>query len=121
MKRSSRVSFVSQCTTSLSECAVTGSIFGGAFISCSRAVTWLDGTGYAVCPAREDAAVAPRPPFQSITRLWQFEGLSVKHGPSDRFAPKAATWLNVSFGHPPIELPHTRCKYHVHPYGVIAR
>src|ERR1700737_3173192 len=35
MKRPSRVSFVSQCTTSLSECAVTGSIFGGAFISCS--------------------------------------------------------------------------------------
>ena len=31
--------------------------------------------------AREDAAVAPRPPFQPITRLWQFEGLSVKHGP----------------------------------------
>src|SRR5260370_23237154 len=35
MKRSSRVSFVSQCTTSLPECAVTGSMFGGAFISCS--------------------------------------------------------------------------------------
>src|SRR6266849_6549751 len=34
----------------------------------------------AACPAREDAAVAPRPPFQPITRLWQFEGLSVKHG-----------------------------------------
>src|SRR4029077_21236649 len=48
MKRSSRVSFVSQCTTSLSECAVIGSIFGGAFISCSRAVTWIDGTGYVV-------------------------------------------------------------------------
>src|SRR5258706_259732 len=35
MKRSSRVTFISQCTTSLSECAVTGSIFVGAFISCS--------------------------------------------------------------------------------------
>jgi hypothetical protein len=35
MKRSSRVSFVNQCTTSQSERAVTGSIFGGAFISCS--------------------------------------------------------------------------------------
>jgi hypothetical protein len=39
------------------------------------------------CPAsgargrREDAAVVPRPPFQPITRLWQFEGLSVRHGP----------------------------------------
>jgi hypothetical protein len=50
MKRSSRVSFVSQRTTSLSECAVTGSIFGGAFISCSRAVTWIDDTGYVVFP-----------------------------------------------------------------------
>jgi hypothetical protein len=29
------VSFVSQSTTSLSECAVTGSMFAGAFISCS--------------------------------------------------------------------------------------
>jgi hypothetical protein len=29
------VSFVSQRTTSQSECAVTGSISGGAFISCS--------------------------------------------------------------------------------------
>ncbi len=37
----------------------------------------------AACPAREDAAVAPRSPFQPITRL-QFEGLSVKHGPSNR-------------------------------------
>jgi ATP-dependent DNA ligase len=35
MKRSSRVSFVSQCTTSLSECAGTGLMFGGAFTSCS--------------------------------------------------------------------------------------
>ena len=35
----------------------------------------------AACPAREDAAIAPRSPFQPITRLWQFEGLSVKHGP----------------------------------------
>src|SRR5258708_26711778 len=50
MKRSARVSFVSQCTTSQSECAVTGSIFGGAFISCSRAVTSIDGTGYIVSP-----------------------------------------------------------------------
>jgi hypothetical protein len=48
MKRSSRVSFVSQCTMSLSEWAVTGSIFGGAFIACSRAVTSIDGTGYLV-------------------------------------------------------------------------
>ena len=47
MKRSSRVSFVSQCTTSLSE---TGSILGGAFISCSRTVTLIDGTGYVVSP-----------------------------------------------------------------------
>src|SRR5258705_1758313 len=50
MKRSSRASFVSQCNTSLSESAVTGSMFGGAFISCSRAVTWIDGTGYVVSP-----------------------------------------------------------------------
>jgi hypothetical protein len=50
MKRSSRVSFVSQCTTSLSECAVTGSMFGGAFMSCSWAVTGIDGTGYVVSP-----------------------------------------------------------------------
>src|SRR5439155_16389901 len=50
MKRSSRVSFVSQCTTSLSECAVTESMFGGAFISCSGAVTWMDDAGYVVFP-----------------------------------------------------------------------
>src|SRR6267143_6953088 len=50
MKRSSRVSFVSQCTTSLSECAAAGSMVCGAFISCSRAVTWIDGTGYVVSP-----------------------------------------------------------------------
>src|ERR1700730_16468171 len=50
MKRSSRVSLVSQRMTSQSECAVTGSIFGGAFISCSRAVTSIDGTGYIVSP-----------------------------------------------------------------------
>src|SRR5216683_1126556 len=50
MKRSLRVSFVSQCTTSLSECAVTGSMSGGSFISCSCAVTWIDGTGYVVFP-----------------------------------------------------------------------
>src|SRR5205085_2579706 len=43
-------SFVSQCRTSLSECAVTGPMFGGAFMSCSRAVTWIDGTGYVVSP-----------------------------------------------------------------------
>src|SRR6267142_3713356 len=29
----------------------------------------------AACPAREDAAAAPRPPFKPITRLWQFEVL----------------------------------------------
>src|SRR5258707_11105607 len=50
MKRSSRVSLVSQCKTSLLECAVAGTMFGGAFISCSRAVTWIDGTGYVVSP-----------------------------------------------------------------------
>jgi hypothetical protein len=33
------------------------------------------------CPAREDAAVAPRSSFQPITCLRQFEGLSIKHGP----------------------------------------
>ena len=33
------------------------------------------------CPAREDTAAAPRSSFQPITRLWQFEGLSAKHGP----------------------------------------
>jgi hypothetical protein len=27
--------------------------------------------------------------LSTIIRLWQFEGLSVKHGPSDRFAPIA--------------------------------
>jgi hypothetical protein len=27
---------------------VIGSMFGGAFISCSGAVTWIDGTGYVV-------------------------------------------------------------------------
>jgi len=33
---------------------------------------------------------APCPPFQPITRLWQFEGLSVKHGPLfDPCPPKA--------------------------------
>jgi hypothetical protein len=31
---------------------------------------------------REDAASTPRLPFQPMTRLWEFEGLSVKHGPS---------------------------------------
>src|SRR6266404_2661364 len=85
---------------------------------CLRALGW---PWVAACQAREDAAEALRSRFQPITCLWQFEGLSVKHGPSDRFAPKAATWLNVSFGRSPVELPHTRCKYHVHPYGVIAR
>jgi hypothetical protein len=29
---------------------VTGSMLGGAFMSCSRAVTWIDGTGYVVSP-----------------------------------------------------------------------
>src|ERR1700723_442004 len=47
MKRSSRVSLVSQCTTSLS---VAGSIFGGASISCSCAVASIDGRGYVVSP-----------------------------------------------------------------------
>jgi len=59
MKRSSRVSFVSQCKTSLSECTATGSMFGGAFISFSRAVTWIDGTGYVVSPLGD---VNGRPP-----------------------------------------------------------
>jgi len=36
---------------------------------------------FAACAEREDAAIAPRSPFQPITRLWQFEGLSVKQGP----------------------------------------
>jgi hypothetical protein len=39
---------VSQCTTSLSEQAVTESMFDGASIACSRAVTSIDGTGYVV-------------------------------------------------------------------------
>jgi len=49
-----------------------------------RALGW---PWVAAWQAPEDAAVALRSPFQPITRLWQFEGLSVKHGPSDRFAP----------------------------------
>src|SRR5258706_527197 len=49
-KRSSRVLFISQRTTSLSECAVTWSIFGGAFISCSRAATRIDDAGYVTSP-----------------------------------------------------------------------
>jgi len=74
-------------------------------------VTWIDGAGYVVSPldnvngvrcnllARIGSAVgwlvsgariALRSPFQPMTRLWQFEGLSVKHGPSDRFAPITA-------------------------------
>jgi hypothetical protein len=48
MKRSSRVPFVSQCNTSPSEC--TESIFGGAFISGSLAVSWIDGTGAVASP-----------------------------------------------------------------------
>src|SRR5437899_2481631 len=72
-KRSSRVPFVSQCTTSLSECAGTGSMFGGAFISCSRAVTWIDGTGYVVCPV--DAVNGVRRsfchPLQTTRRRFQ--------------------------------------------------
>src|SRR5205085_2163527 len=60
MKRSSRVSFVSQRKTSLSECAVTGSMFGGAFISCFRAVTWIDGLEYVVSPLDEiDLCLTP--------------------------------------------------------------
>src|SRR5882672_2570156 len=50
MKRSSRVPLVSQCTTSLSECAVAGSMFGGAFILLLLRVTWIGGTGYVVFP-----------------------------------------------------------------------
>src|ERR1700704_1320047 len=56
------------------------------------APTTLRASGFrwvAAYPAREDAGAALRSPFQPITCLWQFEGLSVKHGPSDRFAPKA--------------------------------
>ena len=40
-----------------------GSMFGGAFISCSRAVTWIDGTGYVVSPldsVKESAAACLR-------------------------------------------------------------
>src|SRR5882757_1971384 len=50
MKRSSRVSFVSQCTTSLSEYAVTGSMCDGASIACS----WCPDGRYRICrvPAR---------------------------------------------------------------------
>jgi hypothetical protein len=36
-----------------------------------------------------------------------------------RFAPEAATWLNVSFGRPPVELRQRGAIYHVHPYGVV--
>src|SRR5262245_21367510 len=50
MKRSSRVSFVSQCKTPVSDWAGTGSSLGGAFISSSSAATWVDGTGYVVSP-----------------------------------------------------------------------
>ena len=53
--------------------------------TCLRALGW---PWVAAWQAPEDAAVALRSPFQPITRLWQFEGLSVKHGPSDRFAPE---------------------------------
>jgi hypothetical protein len=84
-------------------------------------VTWIDGTGYVVspldgvngvrhnllariglagvaaCQAREDAAAAPRSPFQPTTCLWQFEGLSVKHGPSDRFAANPGRSGELSF------------------------
>jgi hypothetical protein len=47
MKRSSRVSFISQCATSLSDWAEAGSIFGGAFMACSWAGP-IGGTGYVV-------------------------------------------------------------------------
>src|SRR4030088_1017258 len=40
---------------------------------CLRALGW---PWVAACQAREDAAVALRSPFQPITCLWQFEGLS---------------------------------------------
>jgi hypothetical protein len=58
----------------------------GRNLLCALGWPWV-----AAWQAREDVAVAPRSPFQPITRLWQFEGLSVKRGPSDRFAPEAAT------------------------------
>jgi hypothetical protein len=65
---------------------------------------------FAACPEREDAAIAPRSPFQPITRLWQFEGLSVKQGPLfEPCPPKAkvtrsnrvgcANQIRVRFGH----------------------
>src|SRR5262249_4743547 len=50
MKRSSRVSFASQCTTSPSECVATGPMSCGESISCSRTVISIGGTGYVVSP-----------------------------------------------------------------------
>src|SRR3981189_2554104 len=62
-KRSSRVPFVSQCTTSLSECAVTGIGSCGAPVSSSGPVTWINGAGYVVAPLDDvnggGTAVAP--------------------------------------------------------------
>src|SRR4051812_33322166 len=49
MKRSSRVSFVSQCTTSSTEYALAGSMFDGASMRYSRAAS-IGGTGYVVSP-----------------------------------------------------------------------
>ena len=59
---------------------------------CLRALGW---PWVAACQAREVAAVALRSPFQPITRFWQFKGLSVKHGPSDRFAPIDVGHLDI--------------------------
>src|SRR6266849_6417267 len=100
MNRSSRVSLVSQFTTSPSERTVTESMFGGAFMSCSQAVTWTDGTENVVSPldgvngvrrnllariglsegcrlsgARGRSGSAA-PSLSTHTRLWQFEGPS---------------------------------------------
>jgi len=53
----------------------------------------------AACPAREDTAVAPRAPFQPITRLWQLERLSAKHGPLfERCPPKAKVTRSIVSG-----------------------
>src|SRR4029077_10028485 len=50
MKRSSRVSFVSQRRTSSSEHALLESMVCGKSIPCSCAVTWIDAKGYVVSP-----------------------------------------------------------------------
>src|SRR6267378_588094 len=61
---------------------------------CLRALGWP--WGHRVSGARGRSGTL-RSPFQPITRLWQFEGLSVKHGPSDRFAPGAVIQELISF------------------------